>query len=199
LPPEPSGGAFVTAIEIDNRREPIVGRWWWVLLVTGILWILIGLFVLQAHYDSAVLIGLMVAIWLLFAAVAEFVEAGIVESWRWLHVAIGVLFIIGGIAALLSPFQTFTVLAALIGIFLVLKGTFDFVLALLIRHEADLWWMTLILGVLEIVIGIWAVGYPGRSAALLIVWIGIGAIIRGIAQIVTSFHIRRDVDVVVAV
>jgi uncharacterized membrane protein HdeD (DUF308 family) len=189
----------VTAIEIDNRREPIVGRWWWVLLVTGILWILIGLFVLQAHYDSAVLIGLMVAIWLLFAAVAEFVEAGIVESWRWLHVAIGVLFIIGGIAALLSPFQTFTVLAALIGIFLVLKGTFDFVLALLIRHEADLWWMTLILGVLEIVIGIWAVGYPGRSAALLIVWIGIGAIIRGIAQIVTSFHIRRDVDVVVAV
>jgi uncharacterized membrane protein HdeD (DUF308 family) len=192
-------GCHVTTIEIDNPREPIVGRWWWVLLVTGILWILLGLFVLNADYSSAVLIGLMVAIWLLFAAVAEFVEAGVAEGWRWLHIAIGVFFIIGGIMALLSPFQTFTILAALIGIFLVLKGTVDFVIALMLRHEADLWWLSLIVGVIEILLGIWAMGYPGRSAALLIVWIGVGAIVRGIAEIVMSFHIRKDPEVVVAV
>ena len=29
-------------------------------------------------------------------------------------------------------------------------------------------------------------GYPGRSAALLILWIGIGAVIRGIAEIATA-------------
>jgi hypothetical protein len=31
-------------------RDSAVGKFWWVLLVTGILWILIGIFVLQAHY-----------------------------------------------------------------------------------------------------------------------------------------------------
>jgi uncharacterized membrane protein HdeD (DUF308 family) len=181
----------VTAVGFTYPREPAVGKWWWVLLVTGILWILIGLWVLAADYDSAVLIGLMVGIWLLFAGVAEFVEASIVAGWRWLHVALGILFVIGGIAALLSPFQTFTILAALIGIFLVVKGTFDFVIGIAMRHEIDLWWLTMTAGIVEILLGIWAMGYPGRSAALLILWVGIGAIIRGVVEISTGFHVRK--------
>src|SRR3954451_11082563 len=116
----------MTAVTLTPPREPSLGRWWWLLLVTGILWILLGLFVLQAHYDSAVAIGYLVAIWLFFAGVAELVQAGLLEDWRWLHVVVGVLFLLGGVAALMSPFQTFTVLAALIGFFLILKGTFDF-------------------------------------------------------------------------
>jgi uncharacterized membrane protein HdeD (DUF308 family) len=181
----------VSALVVTDEREPAIGRWWWVLLVTGILWILIGLFVLQAHYESAVAIGYLVGFWLFFAGVAEFIEAGAVEGWRWLHIAFGVLFVLGGIAALMSPWQTFTVLAALIGFFLVIKGTFDFIMALAVRHVIDLWWLSLIAGILQIVLGVWAMGYPGRSAALLIVWIGIGALIRGVAEIVTSFHVRR--------
>ena len=113
-------------------------------------------------------------------------QAGLLEGWRWLHIVVGVLFVIGGVAALTSPFQTFMVLASLIGIFLVIKGTFDFVLALMVRHELDLWWMTLIAGIVEILLGLWAMGYPGRSAALLIVWVGFGAIVRGIAEIVAG-------------
>jgi uncharacterized membrane protein HdeD (DUF308 family) len=173
-----------------------VGKWWWVLLVTGILWILIGLFVLGADFDSAVLIGYMVGFWLLFAGVAEFLEAGVVAGWKWLHVVLGVLFVLGGIAALTAPFQTFTVLAALVGIFLVVKGTFDFVIGLAMRHVLDLWWLTMLAGILEILLGVWAMGYPGRSAALLILWVGIGAIIRGIVEIATSFHIRTAPEVV---
>jgi uncharacterized membrane protein HdeD (DUF308 family) len=191
----------MSAVAVENPREPAVGKWWWVLLVTGILWILIGLFVLQSHYDSAVLIGYLVAFWLIFAAVTEFMELAVLEGWKWLHAIIGVLFLVGGIAALTSPFQTFMVLAALIGFFLVLKGTFDFTFAILLRHDLELWWMTLVAGILEILLGIWAMGYPGRSSALLILWIGIGAIIRGTVEIIGSFQLKKDpgaVDVVVA-
>ena len=39
----------MTTVGVAHVREPAIGRWWWVLLVTGILWILVGLFVLQAH------------------------------------------------------------------------------------------------------------------------------------------------------
>ena len=86
-------------------------------------------------------IGYLVGIWLLFGAAAEFVQAGLLEGWKWLHILVGVLFAVGGVAAFMSPFQTFTVLAALIGFFLILKGTFDFVLALMVRHDVDLWWL----------------------------------------------------------
>ena len=188
----------MTAVSITQPREPAVGKWWWVLLVTGILWILIGLFVLQAHFDSAVTIGYLVGFWFLFAGIAEFVEIGAVAEWRWVHAVLGVLFVIGGIAALMSPFQTFTILASLVGFLLIVKGTFDFVIALAVRHEFDLWWMSLIAGIVEIALGIWAMGYPGRSAALLIIWIGIGAIVRGIAEIVMAFHVHKHPEAVAA-
>jgi len=185
----------MTAVGIAHVREPALGKWWWVLLVTGILWILIGLFVLQAHYDSAALVGYLVAFWLIFAGVAEFVQLAL-PGWRWLHAILGVLFLLGGFAALTSPFQTFMVLAALIGFFLVLKGTVDFVVALMLRHEMELWWMTLVAGILEILLGIWAMGYSGRSAALLLIWVGVGAIIRGIVEIIAAFQLKKNPEVV---
>jgi uncharacterized membrane protein HdeD (DUF308 family) len=180
-----------TTVGLTHPREPAVGRWWWVLLVTGILWILIGLFVLQADAQSAALIGYMVAFWLIFAGVAEFVEVAVVPGWRWVHIILGIFFLLGGFAAITSPFQTFTILAALLGFFLVIKGTVDFAIGIMARQEVDLWWMTMTAGIIEILLGIWAVGYPGRSAALLILWIGVGGIIRGIAEIVMAFQIRK--------
>jgi hypothetical protein len=186
----------MTAVTMSQPREPAIGRWWWVLLVTGILWILIGLFVLQAHYGSAVAVAYLIAFWLIFAGVAEFMEVGVSEGWRWLHIVLGIVFVLGGVFALFSPFQTFMVLAALIGIFLVIKGTADFVFALLIRHDLDLWWMTLIAGIIQIALGVWAMGYSGRSAALLLIWVGIGAIIRGIGEIVTAFHVHKFAELV---
>ena len=116
----------MTAVGVTYSREPAAGKWWWVLLVTGILWILIGLFVLQAHYESATTIGYLVGFWLLFGGVAELVEAGVVNGWKWLHIVLGVLFIIGGIAALTSPFQTFTVLALVGRLLLDLEGHLRF-------------------------------------------------------------------------
>jgi uncharacterized membrane protein HdeD (DUF308 family) len=147
-------------IEIENPRESAPTKWWWVPLVAGILWILVGLFVLQADYDSAVLIGYLVAFWLIFAGVAEFAEVVVVDGWKWLHAVMGVVFVIGGIAALFGPFQTFTVLAALIGIFLVVKGTVDFAFGIMLRGAAELWWLTMIAGILQIVVGIWRWAIP---------------------------------------
>jgi uncharacterized membrane protein HdeD (DUF308 family) len=181
----------MTAVGLAPPREPAVGKGWWMFLVAGILWVLIGLFVLQADFDSAVLIGWMVAFWLIFAGITEFMEAGVAEGYKWVHIVLGIFFVLGGIAALLSPFQTFTILAALLGFFLVIYGIFNFVMAIALRHEVDLWWMTLIAGIVEIWLGIWAMGYPGRSAALLILWIGIGAIIRGVVEIVMAFQVRK--------
>ena len=164
---------------------------WWVLMLTGIAWVIVGVLVLDADVDSALTIGILVGVYLIAGGVMEFVRIGVTEGWKWLHAVLGVLFVIGGILALTEPFQTFGVLAALVGFFLVVKGTFDFVIALATRHVSDLWWLLLIGGILQIVLGFWASGYPGRSAALLVLWVGIGAVIRGIIQLVLSFQVRK--------
>ena len=176
------------------ERPPVA---WWVLLLTGIAWIIVAVLVLDADFDSAVTIGYLVGGFLLAGGVMEFVLLGVVPGWRWLHAILGVLFILTGIAAFTSPFQTFGILASMVGLLLVLKGTFDFFLALATRHEVDLWWMMLVSGILEVLLGFWASGYPGRSAALLVLWVGIGALIRWVTHLIMAFQVRKIERVVV--
>ena len=179
-----------TGAELRGEVEQASGKWW-LLLVTGIIWILFGVLVLDADVQSAVAIGYLVGAYLLVGGVMEFGLLAVLPSWRWLHALLGVLFIVGGIMAFLEPFETFRVLAALVGFFLVLKGTFDFVTALATRHVMDLWWLLLIAGIIEIALGFWASGYPGRSAWLLLVWVGVGALFRGGTQLILAFQVRK--------
>ena len=180
----------VLAADVRDEVEHASGKWW-LLLVTGIGWMLVGVIVLDADVNSARAIGILVGAYLLVAAAMEFVLAGVLAGWRWVHVLLGVLFVVGGIMALMEPFETFRILAALVGFFLVLKGTFDFVTGLATRHVMDLWWLLVIAGVIEVLFGFWASGYPGRSAWLLLLWVGIGALVRGISQIILAFQVRK--------
>ena len=162
----------------------------WLLIIMGVLWILISLAVLSFDATSAALIGYMMAFVLIFAGVDEFVVMAAAPGWKWLHAVLGVLFVITGIAALLDPFQTFGILALLIGWYLLIKGTFDIVLAIAWHREMPLWGLTLAVGIGEVLIGLWALGYPGRSAWLLVLWVGIGAMFRGIGDLVAAFSNR---------
>jgi uncharacterized membrane protein HdeD (DUF308 family) len=164
---------------------------WWVLLITGIAWILLSVVILDADLDSARTIGYLLGAYFIVAGVMEFVMTGMAEGWKWAHATLGVLFVLGGIAAFMTPLHSYRLLASLVGFFLVLKGTLDFVMALATRHEVDLWWLLLISGVIEVIFGFWASGYPGRSSALLLLWVGIGALIRGITQLVMAFQVRK--------
>jgi uncharacterized membrane protein HdeD (DUF308 family) len=174
---------------VVDEGEP-GGRWaFWLLLVLGIGWILLSFLLLQFSYSSITALTVLVGIVLLVASASEIAVAFIAEGWRWAHVTLGVLFGLGGIAAFVYPGQTFGTLALFFGWYLLLKGTIDVVDAFVMRG-AHLWWFGLVAGIAEIALAFWAVGYPGRSAALLILWVGIGAMIRGVVTLTAAFQIR---------
>jgi uncharacterized membrane protein HdeD (DUF308 family) len=169
-------------------------RFWWLYLVVGILWLVIGWVILTPDITSLAVISTLAGLILLFAAVNELMAAFTMRSWRWLHGIFAVLFLLGGIYALLQPLDTFLALAALIGWFLLFSGTFKIVAALAVRGAMPLWWIGLIAGIIEVLIGFWAIGYPGRSIWLLIIWVGILALMRGINEIVTAFELKHVKD-----
>lgn len=162
----------------------------WLLLCLGIGWVLLSFLLLNFTYRSVAALTILIGIVLFVAAASEIAEAFVAQGWKWLHAALGVLFILGGIAAFVYPGQTFGTLALIFAWYLLLKGTFDVVFSLML-HGAHLWWMGLIAGLIEIAIAFWAIGYVGRSAALLVLWVGIGALIRGITTIVAAFQLRH--------
>ena len=163
---------------------------WWIFLITGIAWVVLALIVLTVDANTPATIGLLAGVVLLIAGVNELVEIAFAPSWRWLHATLGVLFLITGVMALLSPLQTFGLLAVLVGWYLVLKGTADIAVAIATRAVLPLWGLLLGAGIAQLVIGVWAIGYPGRSAWLLIVWVGLVALTRGITEIVLAFQLR---------
>jgi uncharacterized membrane protein HdeD (DUF308 family) len=162
---------------------------WWLFLVTGIGWILVSLLVLQFELETVAAIAYLFGAVMLVAAVDEVFHVSTRPEWRWAHLALAVLFAAGGLWALAYPGQTFRALALLIGWFLLIKGTFGVVAALAYRGT-PLWWLTLIAGLAEIGLAFWAAGYPGRSATLLVLWVGFAALFRGLSQVVLAFELH---------
>jgi uncharacterized membrane protein HdeD (DUF308 family) len=170
--------------------EEVASRSWWLFLITGIAWSVIAFMVLTIDPTTPALIGYLAGFVLLLAGINEFVTIAFVEEWKWLHIVLGVLFVVAGIMALLDPFQTFGILALLIGWYLLFKGMADIIVSIVERAVLPLWGLLLASGIIELAIGVWAIGYPGRSAWLLILWVGIAALVRGITEIVLAFKLR---------
>ena len=163
---------------------------WWVPLLLGILWLIYAFIVLSVTYKTVWAVVIFAAVAFIFTGIGEFVLTTVLESWRWLHALAGVLCIVAGIVALVWPGQTFLVMAGIIGWFLLFRGTFNIVESLFIKDYVEQWWLILITGILQLAIGFWAVGYSGRSIAVLVVWVGAWALTEGIMNIWAAFRIR---------
>ncbi len=111
------------------------------------------------------------------------------RSW-WLFLVGGVLSILAGVIAFAWPGRTLLVVSVLLAWFLVFKGIVDAISALANTHR-DWWWVTLLLGFLEFLLGIWAVGYPGRALFVFVNLVGIYAILYGFTEIFAGFALRE--------
>jgi len=172
--------------------DPGGARYWWLFLVTGSLWILFSLVVFRFNINTVTGIGIAVGAVCIAAGVNEMLAVGASSGgWKVVRGVLGVLFVLIGIVALVYPNRTFVEVAAIFSFFLVLKGSFDVVTALLLRREVDLWWVPLLVGVAEILLGFWAAGNFGREAVLLVVWVGAAALARGIMEIVMAIRLRE--------
>ena len=177
------GGPVARLLERGTSR-------WWIPLITGIAWLIYAFIVLSFTYKTIWAIAIFAGLAFLAAGIVEFVLASVLDSWKWLHALGGVLCIAAGIVAFAWPDQTFLVLAAIIGWFLLFRGTFNIVESLLVKDHVEQWWLMLITGILQVGIALWAVGYAGRSIAVLVVWVGAWALTEGVMNIWAAFRLR---------
>ncbi len=183
------------ASPMASRAERTLGRVlppWWLLLITGIGWILVGLIVLRFDYTSVSAISILFGCVAIAAGVLEigmvFIAAG---WWKLFYGVLAVIFIVAGIVAFIHPGNTFVALSAVFSFFLIFAGTWDIITSISTRHEIEVWWLQLIGGILELLLGFWAARYYGRSAVLLIAWVAAFTLIRGVRDIVLAFRVRE--------
>ena len=165
---------------------------WWMLLVTGVAWLIISAAVLRFNTVSVTTIGVLIGVVFLIASASEILLAAARAGWAWLHILMSVLFVGAAIWAFVRPFGAFWALATIVGLLLILRGSLDLVMSINARDINPTWWLGLLAGILQIIIGFWASqqAFPAR-AALLIFWVGFFALFRGISDIVVAFEVRH--------
>ena len=166
---------------------------WWLFLITGIAWLLLSVIVLRFNITSIAAVGALLGVVFIAAGANEFMVMALRDmGWKWLHGILGVIFIIGGVWAFIHPIDAFYELAAILGFLLIFKGTLDIISSVIQKEISALWWLGLIVGVLELLLGFWASQqYFAPRAALILVWVGFFALFHGIGEIVMAFEMRR--------
>ena len=165
---------------------------WWIFLLTGIAWLILSWVALRFAPASVPTVGVLLGFLFLAGMVNEFFIASVVPGWRWLHVLMGIIFAFGAGWSFAQPYNAFWTLASILGLLLVFRGTLDIITSVSTREVNGAWWLGLVAGILEILLGFWASQqYRPVQGALLLIWIGFFALFRGISEIVIAFELRR--------
>ena len=87
-------------------------RYWWVFLVSGILWLLIAWLVLRMNQTSIAAVGVLLGVLFLLAAINEAGAAALVPGgWKVWHYIMAVIFFLGALWGFIRPVNTFFALA----------------------------------------------------------------------------------------
>jgi uncharacterized membrane protein HdeD (DUF308 family) len=182
--------------KLTRKAAEQVARNWSVLLLNGALLVIAGILVFSIHWTIRELATFIGALFIL-QGVVEALTTGIDARVRRANVVAGLLSIATGIAIIAWPGPGVLAVAIFLGAWLIVSGTLAISGALAARRLLPDWWLLLILGVLEIPLGVLALATPGAALAALITVAGIWAVAIGVMRIVIAFELKRlpkDVD-----
>ena len=112
----------------------------------------------------------------------------------WTLVVRGVLAILFGVIAFISPQTTILALVWLIGAYFIVDGVMAIIDLIMSRGTRGRWWMVLIEGIIGIVAGVLAFVWPGLTAVVLIYLIAAWAVLTGILEIVAAIQLRKEIE-----
>jgi uncharacterized membrane protein HdeD (DUF308 family) len=109
VPPRPAGIFHDAVDELASTTKH-----WWLLLVTGVAWVVIAVLILRFDYTTVAAIAVLFGVFCFAAAANEVMVSAVTSSrgWRKLHWLLAALFIVVGVIAFFRPGDTFVGLAA---------------------------------------------------------------------------------------
>jgi uncharacterized membrane protein HdeD (DUF308 family) len=102
----------------------------------------------------------------------------------------GVVAILFGLAAIFWPGLTLVTLVYIFSAFILVSGIISLVTSIVEIGRDPYWFVSLVMGLLELAIGVYLVRHIGVSLATLILLIGIVLVVRGILEIVRAIMNR---------
>ncbi len=180
--------------QTDDPRDALgrLGESWGWVLTFAILTLILGVVVVAWPHATvkvvALLLGLQLFVGGVFALVRMFTSSG--EGSRALSAVLGILGILVGIFVLRHLFETVVILVVLLGVYWVLHGIIELIVALDHKGMPGRG-VNIVMGLLGFVAGIVVLGWPAPTLLVLIWVLGIWLIVYGLIGIAGAFIVRR--------
>jgi uncharacterized membrane protein HdeD (DUF308 family) len=184
--------------ELTHDAAEQLARNWTTLLLNGLVLIVAGVLIWSIDWSVRSLSTFLGALFI-FEGLWVMLTAGI--SQRTANLITGILSIAAGIAIIVWPSPSLIVLGIFLGSWLIVVGTISIGGALAGRKLLPDWWLVLLAGLFEVILGVLALAEPGATLAALITVGGIWAVAVGVTRIVLAFqlrHLPEDVDAALA-
>ncbi len=105
----------------------------------------------------------------------------------WLLVLRGIFATLVGIAFLLWPGLSLATAAVIFALFILVSGVVDIVTSIMSIRKSSSWWLTMLLGVVQVAAGAYIAQRPGITLAVLILVIGFVLVVRGLFEFIAAF------------
>lgn len=99
----------------------------------------------------------------------------------------GIAALLFGAATIFWPGITIIVLSLLLGVFLLISGVFTMIGSLVEQNRTGMWWLGLVLGIIEVGVGIYLVQNTQLALEFFILLLGLTLVARGIFDVVLAF------------
>jgi uncharacterized membrane protein HdeD (DUF308 family) len=175
--------------EFGRADAEEASRSWWIFLFAGISSIVFGALILTIDW-SVNSLGTFVGVLFILQGAWLAVTPSLDGSGRWSNLGAGAIAMAAGVALVAWPDKGLQTVGIFIGIFVLSLGLLHIVGAISNRHVPN-WWHMLVLGLVEVPIGVWAMRRPGQTIVLLVTLTGAWAVVSGIYQVLTAFELKK--------
>jgi uncharacterized membrane protein HdeD (DUF308 family) len=172
----------------------LLAQSWGMLALRGVLALLFGILALTwPEKTLLLLVGLFAAFALLTGAaavVSAIRHRGTERGW-WLPLLLGLVSIVAGVVALLSPAVTIFVLVMIMAAHALITGLLDIVMAFRLRKEIEREWLLALTGAVAVVFGVVVFIFPPAGALALAFMVGFYATLTGLLLLALAFQARK--------
>jgi uncharacterized membrane protein HdeD (DUF308 family) len=167
-----------------------ISRNWWRMLLEGLVLMAAGVVIFSINWKVRSLATFIGALFIA-EGVAFALTAGIDKRVGRANVISGLLSIANGVVIIAWPGPGLVAVAIFLGAWLIVSGTLSIAEAFAARRVLPNWWLLLVLGLVQVPLGLLALADPGATLAALVTVGGIFAVAVGVMRVVLSFEVKR--------
>jgi uncharacterized membrane protein HdeD (DUF308 family) len=165
--------------------------YWWLLLLSGVVSIVIGGALLLWPGKTLTVVGFLIGLWMLFAGIMRFLIAlfGGDTDGRWVILFVGIFGIVLGIVVMRNPTETIAIIVLIAAIFWIITGLVDIFRGISDSEMENRGWV-IFGGAIAALAGAVVLLWPAASVLVLAVIAGVFFIVDGIMQIIAGFQVK---------